>query len=441
MVARASIVVQFDHQTFDARHSQLLEEVLALRSLPDRPSSGEAGSVLPSAWFVDRTLASTQLQAAEVLLENVPGASSHVAACAIGAPQGLRDSLTQLLADKGCEVDVRFVHEDAAKIAGEVRFPTWWADYDEDVYAQFIRLVAAAGTPAELTTAQATLLSELADFVATLQMNDGGVQHLHRQSDAFLRDLIELAATLYNFDRGVLASQATVVLDRMERWGGTDPYFALFDNSRERDDPDWCEVRSPEASVQLLTRLFTLGIGQANFAARSLWKATVVDEAAPRLRALLPRLVVSTQHQRMAAIALASLESGPEPECWTASDDPVLRTVAADMIDVMSGDVVSNQLRALLDDKDGYVQEAAVRRVVRCRPADLPVILNRIAGQALPGWMCLSCRTDNPPPGSTSCSNANCYRVGPNPAKLAMGFQLHQSTPLTASGSMIRATT
>jgi hypothetical protein len=151
----------------------------------------------------------------------------------------------------------------------------------------------------------------------------------------------------------------------------------------------------------------------------SLWRAPIADLAAPPLRDLIPELASSTQHERYAAHALASLDTEPEPGSWVDSDDPVLRAVAATTIAPMDGDVLNAHLRQLLDDPDGYVQEAALRHVARVRPPDVADILIAATTRPRPGWMCLSCRTVNPMPGSTSCSKDGCLRVGADPAKTA----------------------
>ena len=422
LVARASFVLKYAPQQLDIKQTQVLQEVLALRSLPDRPSESTGTQAEFVSYFGDRTLTKTQLSAAELLLDHVPNSGSLVAERAIGAPSGLQKSLMRLLEERGFEDDVRSIHEETLKSIKSFKIPPLFDGYDDEIYGQFLQLVAEH-PPAELSATQEARLHELAEFVTTLQLNDAGAVHLHKQDDDVLRELIELAATLYGFDRGILSSQAAIALERMEHWEGTDPYFALFDNSEERSAASWHAVACPDAAVRLLLRLFTLGVGQAWFAAKSLCGAPVADEAVPLLRALLPRLVSSTRHLDMAAMTLASITSGPEPGCWTNSSDPVLRAVAAKTVKAISGDAVSEQLQALLDDIDGHVQEAAIRRVVRYRPADLGAILDGVANRALPGWMCLSCRTVNPPPGPTSCSNDKCFHMGANPAKLALSFK------------------
>ncbi|WP_457029307.1 NACHT domain-containing protein [Kitasatospora sp. P5_F3] len=418
LVARASLDLHFRSNSSSVGNPQILKDVLVLQSLPRLPSSNTSGILSLKELLADDILTRTRENAAEFLLDHVPGSAPLVADCAAEAPSGLRGSLMKLLLDRGFNDDVRALREVMAQETRSLQFPSWFPDLGPSVYAHFLRLVAGHAT-AELSMAQATVLDELADFVETMYMNDGGVSHLHKQPDGILQELIGVTASLYGFDHAVLAAQAKIALVRMEHWNDNVPYFALFDNAHAHSNPDWSGVHDREAAVRLLVLLFPLGIGQARFAARSLWEAPVADQAAPLLRALLPRLVQSPRHERIGAATLASLASGPEPECWVASDDPVLRAVAATMIEPMSGDALSNQLRELLDDPDGHVQVAAINHIVSVQPPDLIATLNRVAGRPAPGWMCLSCRTVNPPPGRTSCSNEKCFSVGADPAKLA----------------------
>lgn len=418
LVARASLELHFLPGFAGVEYPELLKDVLALQSLPRQQSSDEGKVFNLDEWLGDDTLSRIQAKAAEALLDRVSDTASLVAARATSAPRGLRSSLTQLLADRGFDDEVRVIRDATAQEGQALKLPSWLADYDRSVHAHFLQLVADHITT-ELSIAQTTLLDELADFVETLDLNDGGVVHLYKQSDDVLKEAIRLTTSLYGFDREVLATQAKIALERMERWGDHGPYFSLFDNSHERRETNWRALSDPEAAIRLLMLLFTLGRGQARFAAKSLWTAPVAELAAPQLRELLPYLASSTEHERLAAMTLASLDLGPEPGCWVDCDNPVLRAVAAAVIEPMSGDGLSDQLRELLDDPDGHVQEAAIKHVVHARPPDLVTILEKIAHRPAPGWMCLSCRTVNPSPGLTSCSNDRCSSVGANPPKLA----------------------
>lgn len=421
LVARASLALHFRRDGSSPEDPQLLKALLGLRSLPRRPSVSKSTRVTLDAWMMDRTLREAQQKAAEALLDHVRDTSSLVAALAIDAPHRLQDSLTRLLADRGFDEDVQAIQHANTQRFKDFRLPSWASERNDTAYAHFLKLVADHATT-DLTAEQATLLDELAEFVETMEMNDGGVTHLHKQPDDVLRELIALTTSLYGFDRSVLAAQAKIARFRMEHWDGNAPYFALFDAASKRSRPDWTAVHDRDAAVRLLMRLLTLGLGQAVFAARSLCDTPVAEQAAPLLRQLLPRLRPSTRHEHIAAVTLASLMPGPEPDCWVDSEDPVLRAVAALMIEPVIGNTVGAQFGQLLDDPDGHVQEAALRHLIEARPPELAVIMNDVLARPRPGWMCLNCRTVNPPPGSTSCTSDKCSTVGADPAKLATEF-------------------
>lgn len=417
MVARVSLELQFGPMALSEDNIQLLKNVLALPKLPDPPSSGDDHIFDITSWSIDSVLTKTQVKAAEMLLDHAPETAELVAACAISAPQSPQKALKQLLADREFTGAVQTIDDANVQSVKGIEIPSWFSDYDDTAYSRFLKLIADHPIT-EFSTLQLTKLDELADFVETLRLNDGGAVHLHKQTNEVLQELIELTASLYRFDRAVLAGQAAVALERLERWGSA-PYWALFDNARERLDVDWRAVNDPEAAARLLMRLFTLGVGHARFAAKSLWEAPISEQAVQTLRDLLPRLAGSPAHERFGALALGSIMSRADLECWTSSEDPVLRAVAAEMIDPMRGDVLSGRFRKLLDDTDGHVQEAAIKHVTRRGLPNLIAILGEIANRPNPGWMCLSCRTVNPPPGNNSCANDRCHRGGANPAMLA----------------------
>lgn len=419
LVARASLALQSCPST--PEDPQILKDLLGLRSLPRRPSASKSAVVAFDAWMMDRTLGATQQKAAEALLTHDPEASSLVVALAIDAPYGLQESLTRLLTERGFDEDVQAIRHANAQRFKDFRLPSWVTGRDGTACAHFLELVSEHATT-DLTSVQAVLLDELADFVETMEMNDGGVTHLYKQPDDVLRELIALTTSLYGFDRSVLAAQAKVAWFRLQHWDDNAPYFALFDAAAQRSRPDWTAVRDRDKAVGSLMRLFTLGLGQAAFAARSLYNTPVAEQAAPQLRKLLPRLRPSTRHQRIAAVTLASLKPGPEPDCWVGSEDPILRTVAALMIEPIVGSTVGAQFRQLLDDPDGHVQEAALKHLIKARPPELAAIAQAVLARPRPGWMCLDCRTVNPPPGSISCTGDQCSTIGADPTKLAAEF-------------------
>lgn len=428
LVARASLVLCLDSADSYRDHSQLLADLLDLRTLPQQslPDGGMPYDIGP--WFTDDTLIRTREQAAEALLGHVPGAAGLVLAVA-GAddtPDGLRTSLLRLLDEKGFTDEAQAIRISMAQAIERTVFG-WLSGYDNTVYAHFLSLLAQCHPHAELSAAQAARLDALADFVTTLGMNDGAVNRLHKQPDDVLEQVIELTVALYGFDSAVLAAQAQLVLERMNRWNSTDPYFALFDNATARSESDWSAVSDPASAVIVLLRLFALGFRQARFAAIALWRAPVAELAAPLLRSFLPKLVPMPRNHEFMAATLASLASGPEPQCWVRSDEPALRKVAALLIAPLTEGVLCDQIRELLNDPDGHVQEAAIKNVNAARPPDLDAILADVVSRPAPGWTCSNCRTVNNASESRSCSKDGCSVRGPNPAMLARKYLLaHQ---------------
>ena len=248
-------------------------------------------------------------------------------------------------------------------------------------------------------------------------MNVAGSNHMLTHDDDIPR-VVHLTAALYGFDLRVVAAQAALTLQRMDASGDSDTYYAIFDGAHERQTPDWDAVPDRGEAVRLLARMFTWGRAHARFAALALAQAPVVDLAAPMLRDLLPRLASSADHQRFAAYALISLVDGPEPNAWLDSDNPVLRAVLAQSCPPGPDGNLSPVLALLLNDRDGYVQQAALKQASDQHPSALEQILVRVAAAPAPGWMCLSCRTANPP-GRTSCVKDGCFSAGPDPSRLA----------------------
>jgi hypothetical protein len=89
------------------------------------------------------------------------------------------------------------------------------------------------------------------------------------------------------------------------------------------------------------------------------------------------------------------------------------------MMEPLSGTVLRDEFRWLLEDNDGYVRESALKRVASASLPGAEAILTEAASRPRPGRMCLSCRTANPPSGSSSCQKEGYLRVGADPAKVA----------------------
>jgi hypothetical protein len=399
-----------------------LLDVLALQQLPGRAPRPPHGTVHFEDLLMHSSLTSTQAAAADVLLGAVPEATTLIIeratrAAARFSTVGLSEDLTLLLQERG------FV-EEAQAVRAHTRSNAldgleWWRNYDHDANRRVLAVLA--DRPAEeLNYQERTRLDELADLLETLDLNDISSQHMLKQVDV-LPSVVELVATLHGFNLALLAAQATLTLERMDAVEGSEPYYVLFAWAQERTTADWATVSGVEQAVRLLVPILTWGMASAEVAARALWAAPppVRDIAAPLLRELLPRLTSSPRHERLAAYTLCSLEvDGPEPAVWLDSDDPVLRAVLARTCPSADDNYLSPELVRLLDDPDGHVRKAAIKRVHELGPPDLDQVLAAQAAAPKPGWMCLYCRTPNPP-GASGCTKDRCFGSGPDPSALA----------------------
>lgn len=419
LVARASLDMRFRAHADLIAEPSLLLEILGLSGLDERGSDDLKPAGLFAIGTSVQVLNAVQLSAARALLSDVPEAAERIAERALTAPRQLQAELLQLLDDGGFSTEAETVRAARNSSYRGLGLPSWLIEHDDTVYAHFLELLERSAPHAELTPEQATKLDHLADFLETMDMNDAGVVYFHSEPDGVIKNVIDISVSLYGFNGSVLAAEAGIALERIGDNNDTAPYFSLFGAANEREEADWSAVRNRHDAVKLIVRLFTLGRGQARFAAKSLWESPVSDIAAPLLRALIPEIASSTEHQKYAAHTLVSLRAGPEPENWVNSDDPVLRAVAARTIEPMEGDTLNARMRQLLDDSDGYVQEAALRHIAQLDLPNLSEILAGVASRPNPGWMCLSCRTMNPQSASTSCSKDGCLRVGADPAQTA----------------------
>jgi hypothetical protein len=184
----------------------VLLELLAVHNLPKsaRETSVRRGL---DGLGIDRTLSDTQLTAAtELLRRGTPGAVEAILARARDTSTGLSDSLIELLSATGHQTDAEQLKAERRERLRSGKLFDWLRENrDADRYPHFLALVAEANH-GQLTTRQRVELAELGDFVETLDMNDMGVTQLYRQTDDFLRKLIELTCVLFGFDRAVLAA-------------------------------------------------------------------------------------------------------------------------------------------------------------------------------------------------------------------------------------------
>lgn len=288
-------------------------------------------------------------------------------------------------------------------------------DYDADDYKRFLEVLSVLAPPRHIELPERTKLDHLASFAETMWLNDAG--SWLGSFRAHMAEVVELIVALGSFDPSLLAAESRIVSRRVSEFGGHEPFFSLFDGAARRELTNWSAVSRHEDDVTLLVEMLTWGLGSARLAASALWGAPVAEIAVPKLRALLPNLVSSAEHQRIAALTLCSLVDGPEPVSWLHDDDPILRAVCAAWLEPVGTDgKVSPHFRDLLADQDRNVLATAVRRLATVEAADRDELLCAIADGPEPGWTCLSCRTSNPS-RSSSCGSPDCHRVPSHPTQ------------------------
>ena len=409
---QASLDMRFlTREELQERPESLLE-LLTITDLPvlKRPPAKHGSTVSLHELLADSQLHDAQTAAADTLIGSVHEAIPAVVERAKDGPQTLAKELRRILIQRGFSAEAAEIREEAASLT----VPAWLRDHETDSERSLLE-VLARHTPGELTYAQRTRVDELAVLLETLRMNDASSWHMFKKSND-IPAVVDLAQTLFDFDKHVIAAQALLILQRMDAVGGPEPYYGLFDRVRGRDSPNWEPITDPDNAVQLLGKMMTWGRAHALFAASALWEAPIADSAAPMLRRLLPELVSSTTHQRIAAHTLTSLGGGPEPECWLECDDPILRAVSAKWCDSdVEGNLTPEHTR-LLEDPDGHVRKAAISRAAELNPPGLDSLLRDIGSRPPVGWMCLSCRTTNPP-DRTGCTKPKCNGASPNLSK------------------------
>lgn len=404
-------------------------EVLRFAHLPPSPRANDVSnrSETPDDWRhllgANTPLADIQVRAAETLMNYHPEVTDLIAKIASdrSISRGHKERLVTLLADNGQGDLAKHLRSEESM---DYTSFDWIGELDHKRHGHFLDLLAERQN-GELATEQAVRLDELGDFLETLGLNDAGSQHFYKETDAYIRDIAGLAAVLFGFDMSVIASQAKIARARMAAEGydhgddWLDSYFSLFTFATERSRNDWASVSDLERSVDLALKLFWQGRGQARLAMKMLWGAQQTKEyAAPLLRSLIEDVRSSPAHQRMVAITLVTLRTAEEPSCWIASDNPVLRAVAARTIRAFEDGRPTSQFTQLLFDQDGHVRREALESIAAESDPAVDDLLAEVA-DSRPGWMCLSCRTVNSDGLATACTKEKCLTSNPRPDEIA----------------------
>lgn len=415
-VALALLDLHFKDRSDLTRSPDRLLDVLKVKWLDGLPSRHQPERRGLRALAVDRRLAGAVEGAAEVLL----GVDERAAELVLeyldgGGSMGVQEKLSRLLIQRGFEAEYASVmapkmEEVRRSIAAMFPMP-----FEQAI--DFLKIVSEH-VPDRRPAIGWRRLDELAKLVSVLDLNAGGTWLF---SDRFRRGVqrLELFATLTSVDLERSADEARVLLARMAPDPEEhDPFFALFDPETPIPDIRWDQVEDVEHAADSLVEMLAWGLGSAQSAARVLWGAPDVEQIAPKLRQMVSRLVGYPRHERLAALTLASLDGVPEPEIWATSDDPVLRAVAAQMSQPVSGEHITPTLRALLADPDGWVRIRAIESLADEQATDRAEALQQVADGPNPGWICISCATLNEA-GRSGCAKEGCFAAGPDPAKAA----------------------
>lgn len=383
----------------------------AVRSLPALPGPKEAHKPWSSSLHTE--LRVPHLHAAEGMLIADPVVAPELTerATARDSNRAIQNGLIDLLERHGHP-------SEAARIREHVlaRFRGWdlsgmLTDIDEHSPSRFLSVFEAwQGTP--LSTYQQIAMPELATVMQAAQLDPYSLGLLVPDESEFVRALIRHAASTLGIDVGVLASQVSLLAQRMTPAEGLHPLLALTEELGELPDPLWANLTDPAGATAVFIRALRLGLDQASFAARVLadGPAEVVSEP---LHAAIENLARSPRHQRIAAHALMHATSGTVLVDWLSDRNPVLREVAVTV------DASGARRRRFLSDDDRKVRIVALRTLIDDDPEDLPAILEKVMHDDPVGWMCRRCGSDNTAV-ATKCANGKCPTSAPQLLELAM---------------------
>jgi len=412
-LANAIVDLKFHtRQDLVADPSRLLA-VLRVHRLPSLARRGDAERPRLEGMTVDQSLASTVIDAADVLLGAVAEATALIVDGLDKYSMQVHERLVHLLESRGFDHELEDERQRQKERFARVIKVLEQFDADDD-RTLLEHLAQSEGVP--LSCRDRVRLDELADFLETLNVNDAGAT---RTPLPDMRLLIDLVARLGNFDIAKISAQAAVVLRRIDETDEAHaPFLALLDLAEKRALDHWDAIADQDAAVDLCLRVLTWAYGSAVVAGRALWGAPIASLAAPKLRNLLPRVASSEHHLTLVAAVLCSLVDGPEPEVWVDSDDSFLRLAAARLCGQVTGSHLSSAMKRLLQDADGTVRFAAVRRLADVTASDRELALRRVVDAGDPGWTCLSCRTFNEA-SQGSCKKEGCFRAKPHPSSKA----------------------
>lgn len=405
-LARAQLQLRYFPENELVRAPEALIDILAIKDLPDligADSDSSRDSLLNL--LSTNPLKDVQLQVARILLGKVPEVTPLVMQLAAedrgrGATRGFKKALMEAgLAAEADELPEEPLIQPSPLFDGIINCD----------YRSFLQRIADRPST-ELNYQQRARVSELADLLETLAMNEGGSHHLVEDPELSIRT-VGLIESLYNFDPQVIAAQAALTIQRMDSANSDEPYWALFDLAKARTVFAWDDVQDTKEAVSILGELLAFGRSHRLLACRVLLEAPP-ELSVPKLREVLLK-INSPDAQRLVSRMVAGLGNGPEPESWLSDPNPVLRVVAAEYCELAGDNTLSPQHTLLLSDSDGFVRAAALEQAIKLNPKDLEGVLQSFHEQMEVGWMCFSCRTINPPRSRSCIRKKKCFGTAP----------------------------
>ncbi|WP_157769027.1 hypothetical protein [Pseudarthrobacter sulfonivorans] len=220
-LVRAELDLRFrSHEELRQMPESLLD-VLRLEHLPHMAKPVTKGRTNLKALLVENQLHSAQIRAAQILTGSVPEATELVVERAKHTSPSLQTALRDILTRAGLEVAADELEESRP----DWKMLDWLRDLEPDNDRKFLNLLAQR-PKAELTYQQQVRCNELADFLETLSLNDAGSLQMFKYPED-IPSVIDLTATLFDFDSAVVAAQAELTIDRMDKGWGSTAYYAL----------------------------------------------------------------------------------------------------------------------------------------------------------------------------------------------------------------------
>jgi hypothetical protein len=432
----AMVIVRWDECGRDA--DERLRRFIAAPAPPFVPGSRDSDADAPR-FFIPRsddayheTFAAAAIRIAQLSRADAEMVVDRFVQTREGT-RAFRDALETTVRSKGHGDLAARVNEDLEELAA--RRATSWPSLEElrATERHLLEHVAALAPPAVLTQLQLRRLNELVDFYATAVLNwiPPGWELRH---PATCKTWVQAVAALGDFDTGVLAAQAALVLEDLD--GDDAAGHLLGDGGRRRELRHWSRVEQPEATIEAIADcLGRLPHQASNALLEAIGSSPVPEHAVSVLESELPTL--RRWARTLAALILVvaaeqipgsgrSIADG-YARAWLSSEDAFLRHAAAEWWSYRfpSG---QDALERCLSDPDAGVRRNAVIYLHRdAITPDLRARLETLRNEPPTGWVCVWCGEENDASARGGC--ARCSTSGPNVAEAIADVLELKSSP------------